>query len=1334
MKTKKQNLFVSLCLAWMLGTGGAVAQTDVTDGYLLNPGFDSEYDYDKTATGNVAQEMLSVAGWTNDYTMDYTIVGIYELGTAKTFNGASVPATDADGAANGGVLALSTGWNEKLKLYQEVALPAGKYGLATAYYNGCSATAATSLLGWIPTDGTAVLSTVQKFPANAWTLDTVFFEIKEAEVTGRIQLGMQAAANGSANSAKLSIDYVKLLYYGVDKNLLVEVLAEAQTLYGDGTGTGSDALKALMDAATTVIDNDAATDKEVVTAMDNLKKGMETFRYANASTENPIDFTAHITNPSFEDGTNGWVQSGMQTQTNTSFAPKSGSTYVEKWTATPGPVGDCYIHQTVSGLANGRYLLKAAAQHLLQANLNKAQSGACIYAGEDRTTVTKAGQYEVSTTVISGSLTIGFKVEGATGNWVAVDNFRLYYIGDAADAQREALQQAVTEAQALAALRMHTGAQAALQTAIATAQAELAKGSVEGFAEAATALDAAIEAAQASADAYAALLTTLTEAQTLLGDGSQEGAASLSGAIATAQQVYDGDATVEELQAAAKVLDEAAFALRIANATGTVPTVTTHPYVARGATMAFGRSTVTGVSSSNLLETGYCWSTQPEPTVLDNRTTEYLTNSGKIYWMKGLTPATVYYVRAYALTKEYAVGYGEAVKVITIPKGRMTWSYNEGAPDADANTRIREAVADAVDNYLNQLTSISGFHTTVNYGASTPTADCSYGGWMRVGPNASYQRTGTILHELGHGIGVGTHEIWYGPSSPLRANGSSGTWLGDRVTAVVRFLDNNTTGVLSGDGTHMWPYGVNGAHEDTGNPFLYIGNALITQALGEDGLPPTGGFCTPAYVLEQSDDVKYYIKNEDPDRGLYSAYLTVNERGNLVWSDKSAADATANDSCAWYITFTPDNAYYQLRNAATGRYITYASAGTNGIKTAERTTPTSAEDFHLMRSRTDAVVGEGTDAVTTRGYWLIHPEAKLNPACLSASANGATATAAFDLSDAATTQRWLILTADELAPLESASQKAYREQVDEMTARLQALLETPHVEEAEGTDAALQAIIAKLQADGTGSSITQTAALLAEAEAACITFLSNATPSDVAQPFDITFYLENAAIDDATGWSVAPTVNHSCAEFFQQSFDYYQTLSGMPAGTYQLRAQAFQRPGDATTAYQNYIAGTNGVTTRLYIGTKSEKVQHIAACAQQKHLGGSESTVATGTYVPNDMLAASKYFAAGLYDNAVTGSLTVKGNLKAGIRCSSTTSSYWTCFDNFRLYYFGSLTADEVADDIDEVTLRPEALPLFAVPTDIYSIVGVCVRRQATGLDGLPAGLYIVGGRKVLVK
>ena len=50
------------------------------------------------------------------------------------------------------------------------------------------------------------------------------------------------------------------------------------------------------------------------------------------------------------------------------------------------------------------------------------------------------------------------------------------------------------------------------------------------------------------------------------------------------------------------------------------------------------------------------------------------------------------------------------------------------------------------------------------------------------------------------------------------------------------------------------------------------------------------------------------------------------------------------------ITFTPGNQYYQLRNAATGQYMTYTSGN---FKTISRTNPTGNENFHVMRGEPD---------------------------------------------------------------------------------------------------------------------------------------------------------------------------------------------------------------------------------------------------------------------------------------------------------------------------------------------------------------------------------------------
>lgn len=691
--------------------------------------------------------------------------------------------------------------------------------------------------------------------------------------------------------------------------------------------------------------------------------------------------------------------------------------------------------------------------------------------------------------------------------------------------------------------------------------------------------------------------------------------------------------------------------------------------------------------------------------------------------MEGLTPSTIYYVRAYAINKSNAVGYGDVVKVITLPKGNVTWDYDNGADEA-ANARINAAVKDAV-NYLNTYTSINGLHTSVHYGSGTPTADCSYGGWMRVGPNASYQRTGTILHELGHAIGVGTHSIWNNGSSPMRAESGRGYWLGERATAVVRFLENNTSAMLNGDGTHMWPYGVNGAHEDTGSAMLYIGNALIYQALGEDGLPPTGGFATPAYTFEQEDTVKYYIKNESEEYGLYTSYLMI-ENGKLVWKAMTSSDVVANDAAAWYVTFNPKNCYYQLRNAATGVYMAHGGA-----------TATSVSDntnFHMMRSRVDVTVGNTTKKVKVRGYWLVKPQHSLNPPCLSA-ADGKVTSATFDFTDGAHAQRWVFLTEDELDGFEQAANGAFMNELKEWTLRLETFLNTPHTESVEGTDAAFKAVQDMLEEKQEQTlTTTEIAACVEEAKAAILEFLPNVTPTDVNQPFDITYMIANAAIDDASGWSDAPTLNYSCMEYYEKVFDFNQTTTAkLPKGIYQLRVQAFQRPGASADVYEAYLNNTAIITTEAYLGTKEEKVMHIAAEAQKSKLGGTESSVGSPVrYIPNDMLSASRYFKMGLYENVVTMQNRRVQALKLGIRSESRGSMFWTVFDNFRLYYYGGMELDDVKNGVNGIVTPDVEESVW--PSNIYSITGKCVRFNATSLEGLPAGLYIVGSRKVIVK
>ena len=81
------------------------------------------------------------------------------------------------------------------------------------------------------------------------------------------------------------------------------------------------------------------------------------------------------------------------------------------------------------------------------------------------------------------------------------------------------------------------------------------------------------------------------------------------------------------------------------------------------------------------------------------------------------------------------------------------------------------------------------------------------------------------------------------------------------MSAFLDFWDNTTGSQLNGDYQHMWPYGINGASEDNGSRELYFDNAMIGQALGEDGLEHRySRFAEPCYIFTQDDATNYSLK------------------------------------------------------------------------------------------------------------------------------------------------------------------------------------------------------------------------------------------------------------------------------------------------------------------------------------------------------------------------------------------------------------------------------------------------------------------------------------------
>lgn len=559
-----------LCLSLCLATGlQSFAQADISDLFLANHGFDEEFNYDESRTGNVSGDVINeVYGWTNETTATYTVAGTFAYNARVTFNGSTaLPATGYEGSA-GGALGLTTGWGMQLVYTQTVTLPKGTYRLSSAYYNVGSATAGRSLLAWVPDGRAETASAVTSFPLRTWKEDEITFTLTAA-TTGKIRIGFAAnEGSGSGNHAKILVDYVKLLCDAIDKSALKNALSLANAQYGDGTGVYAAELKAVIDAAQTVYDDEESDARNVIMLTQQLTEATQTYRYKNASASKPLTMTTKITNPGFENGTTGWENEGFFTQTNSAFPGKVGNTYLERWVSIGSMVQDVSIWQTIKDIPNGKYRLRVAAGHIQQSSANSTvnkgekQTGATLYAGIYETPVdTMKVSKDLYFTVVDGKVTIGLKAENATGNWICLDNFRLYYLGEntLSDYAAYLTHYAGYVRDNLLTRQIQTPvrqtAEAAVETAERLGEAEMPD--EQAMAEAKIALDNAVAEIEASVALFGELATAFEYAEKVAEWYKEDEVKSMqmADAIGTAQAALENpDQTDAQIRAAVLAL------------------------------------------------------------------------------------------------------------------------------------------------------------------------------------------------------------------------------------------------------------------------------------------------------------------------------------------------------------------------------------------------------------------------------------------------------------------------------------------------------------------------------------------------------------------------------------------------------------------------------------------------------------------------------------------------------------------------------------------------------------------------------------------------------------
>lgn len=429
-----------------------MAQTDVTEQYIKNPGFEGTstqfLQINKDGRGVQKPEGWSVE-WYQDNTdsngMTYVADNLNQDGKKWA-------------AKNGKSYFARMRWaNSTLYLRQTLRdLKPGKYTLsfsATGYRPK-----GNSIFNVTVGDKKADINLSTKDEA-AWADYNIDFEIAEGQKFATITI----TADRKDDNFKIGIDEFKLTYDG--SSYYPSLISKATSLYNDN----KDWAKQADELNAAIKTNSGKTEiVDINAAIDAIEDAMATFKNANT-----VDVTAKIVNPNFDSNINGWTCEGGD---GNNFQPQKSSQknfnggFLEKWKDSGNGSynqKNFDVFQKLTNLPKGEYTVKAAIMATMQGGKQTAQKyqnkkhggpyyidnehGVWFYGvsgeatdmdwanTENKSFVPEAGaEYRTATVKVEdGNLTIGFKGVGSPdgkqlgtyANWIACDNWTLSYFG-----------------------------------------------------------------------------------------------------------------------------------------------------------------------------------------------------------------------------------------------------------------------------------------------------------------------------------------------------------------------------------------------------------------------------------------------------------------------------------------------------------------------------------------------------------------------------------------------------------------------------------------------------------------------------------------------------------------------------------------------------------------------------------------------------------------------------------------------------------------------------------------------------------------------------------------
>lgn len=435
-----------------IGGGNAVAQTwEDYTSKIANPSFEAD-----EAKGDLNSGWNSTKGWT---ITPSSAPKNSQVGIANAKTKIQGIGTTFKPSAGDKFFYLRCNWQKTTefkvsqKLSSKQGLPVGTYKLTCKVANFSSNVSATNYRLSLG-DGTNTATNYFSYNEKKWGEWTIIFNKSDASTDLNIEAYMKPNADGGSQHYCMLLDDFKLEYL---------------------------------------------SDEEL----------------AKASSENPLDLTAVISNPNIYNSNNltlpkGWSEDRKATG-NDNRTKATGDTQLEGWS---GGALNVKYYQTLTNLPSGKYILKA---NVHDSNVKGAVLYATSGCGSDKQTVTMGKDYTVLSTPVvivgNGKLEIGIDAPNINNTWMTGDDFSISYVGIDLSALSESFSSMKSEAKALLDADEYKNVVGKEKTELATTIKELNPEETKvALEEAFKKLTAAIETFKAAAPSY----NNLEDAKTIV--------------------------------------------------------------------------------------------------------------------------------------------------------------------------------------------------------------------------------------------------------------------------------------------------------------------------------------------------------------------------------------------------------------------------------------------------------------------------------------------------------------------------------------------------------------------------------------------------------------------------------------------------------------------------------------------------------------------------------------------------------------------------------------------------------------------------------------------------